>query len=57
MFNRKKYSGQIFYKKQNFKTINNKILNKKIQLVFQNPESSQPKSKNNKLFKRSINSK
>ena len=36
----KKYSGQIFYKKQNFKTINNKILNKKIQLVFQNPESS-----------------
>ena len=36
----KKYSGQIFYKKQNFRTINNKILNKKIQLVFQNPESS-----------------
>ena len=36
----KKYSGQYFYKKQNIKNFNNKILNKKIQLVFQNPESS-----------------
>ena len=44
----KNYQGSFFYKGKNIRNLNKKNINKKIQLVFQNPESSlNPKQKIN----------